>query len=127
MDFELNQEQRMWQDTVQNFCDQHVRPYAAEYDQKAEPNQPAFTRMGALGLLGLNISEEYGGASMDALSAAIAIEELGRVDGGTALSIAAHNGLGCAPISMFGTIAEKEKMAAQPGQWRKRVGITGAD
>jgi alkylation response protein AidB-like acyl-CoA dehydrogenase len=109
MDFELNQEQRMWQDTVQDFCEQHIRPYAAEYDQKAEPNKEAFKKMGALGLLGLNISEDYGGASMDALSAVIAIEEIGRVDGGTALSIAAHNGLGCAPISMFGTTAQKEK------------------
>jgi len=109
MNFELNQEQRMWQDTVQDFCEQHLRPYAAEYDEKAEPNKAAFTKMGPLGLLGLNISEDYGGASMDAISAAIAIEELGRVDGGTALSIAAHNGLGCAPISIFGSPAQKEK------------------
>lgn len=109
MEFELNQEQRMWQDTVRDFCEQHVRPYAAEYDQKAEPNKTAIAKMGPLGLLGLNVSEDYGGAGMDALSAAIAIEELGRVDGGTGLSIAAHNGLGCAPISMFGTPAQKEK------------------
>jgi alkylation response protein AidB-like acyl-CoA dehydrogenase len=58
--------------------------------------------MGPFGLLGLNIPEEYGGAGVDSISAAIAIEELGWADGGTALLIAAHNGLGCAPITMFG-------------------------
>ena len=109
MDFELNQEQRMWQAAVRDFCEKHVRPFAAEYDEKAEPNQAAIAKMGPLGLLGLNVSEDYGGAGMDPLSAAIAIEEIGKVDGGTGLSIAAHNGLGCAPISMFGTLAQKEQ------------------
>jgi alkylation response protein AidB-like acyl-CoA dehydrogenase len=59
--------------------------------------------MGPLGLLGLNIPEAYGGTGLDAISAAIAIEELGWGCGSTALSIAAHNGLGCAPISLFGS------------------------
>ncbi|MBN2045691.1 MAG: acyl-CoA dehydrogenase family protein [Anaerolineales bacterium] len=109
MDFELNQEQRMWQNTVHDFCDQHIRPYAAEFDEKAEPMKMTFRKMGALGLLALNIPEEFGGAGMDAVSAAIAIDELGYADGGTALSIAAHNGLGCAPISMFGSQMQKEE------------------
>jgi alkylation response protein AidB-like acyl-CoA dehydrogenase len=109
MDFELNQEQRIWQSTVHDFCKQHIRPHAAEYDEKAEPMQEAFTRMGQLGLLGLNIPEEFGGTGMDAISAALAIEELGYADGGTALTIAAHNGLGCAPIAMFGSQAQKEE------------------
>jgi alkylation response protein AidB-like acyl-CoA dehydrogenase len=59
--------------------------------------------MGPLGLLGLNIPEEFGGAGVDAISAAIAIEELGWGCGSTALAIAAHNGLGCAPIAMYGS------------------------
>jgi alkylation response protein AidB-like acyl-CoA dehydrogenase len=109
MDFELNQEQRMWQATVRDFCEQHVRPFAAEYDQKAEPNKDVFAKMGPLGLLGLYVPEDYGGAEMDAISATIAIEEIGRVDGGTGLSIAAHNGLGCAPIATYGTPEQKEK------------------
>jgi alkylation response protein AidB-like acyl-CoA dehydrogenase len=64
--------------------------------------------MGPLGLLGLNIPEEYGGAGVDAISAAIAIEELGWGCGSTALAIAAHNGLGCAPISLFGSESLKK-------------------
>jgi len=107
MDFSLNEEQRMWKDVVHNFVAQEVKPKAAELDETHELNWPAIRKMGQLGLMGLNVSEEFGGAGVDAISAAIAIEELGWGDGGTALTIAAHNGLGTAPISMFGTPTQK--------------------
>ena len=64
---------------------------------------------GPLGLLGLNVPEEYGGAGVDPVSAAIAIEELGWGCGSTALAIAAHNGLGCAPVALFGTPEQKQQ------------------
>src|SRR3972149_1169614 len=109
MDFELSEEQRMWRLAVHDFCAQEVRPSAAEMDVKAEFNEKAVRKMAPLGLLGLMIPEEYGGAGVDAISAAIAIEELGWADGGTALSIAAHNGLGCAPIVLFGSEEQKRR------------------
>ena len=109
MDFSLNEEQRMWRNAVHDFVTNEVKPKAAELDETHELNWPAIRKMGQLGLLGLNIPEEFGGAGIDAISAAIAIEELGWGDGGTALTIAAHNGLGTAPIAMFGTEAQKEK------------------
>lgn len=109
MDFELNEEQRMWRLAVHDFCAQEVRPLAGELDAKAEFNEKAVKKMAPLGLLGLLIPEEYGGAGVDAISAAIAIEELGWADGGTALSIAAHNGLGCAPIVLFGSDEQKRR------------------
>ncbi len=109
MDFELTEEQRMWRHAVHDFCAQEVKPRAAELDARAEFNAEAVSKMGPLGLLGLNIPEEYGGAGVDAISAAIAIEELGWACGGTALSIAAHNGLGCAPIAQFGSEAQKQR------------------
>ncbi len=109
MDFNLNDEQRMWKDVVHDFVAREVKPRAAELDETHELNWPAIRKMGHLGLLGLNAPEEYGGAGVDAISAAIAIEELGWGDGGTALTIAAHNGLGTAPIAMFGTESQKEK------------------
>jgi alkylation response protein AidB-like acyl-CoA dehydrogenase len=65
--------------------------------------------MGPLGLLGLNVPEAYGGAGVDPVSAAIAIEELGWGCGSTALAISAHNGLGCAPIALFGDEAQKQR------------------
>jgi alkylation response protein AidB-like acyl-CoA dehydrogenase len=109
MDFNLTEEQRMWQKAVHDFANNEVRPMAAELDETQEMNWPAIRKMGPFGLLGLNIPEAYGGAGVDAVCGAIAIEELGWADGGTALAIAAHNGLGCAPIAMFGTEAQKQR------------------
>lgn len=109
MDFEPTDEQRMWRAAVHDFCEKEVRPKAAQMDAEARFNAEAVARMPALGLLGLNIPPEYGGAGVDAIGAAIAIEELGRACGGTALSIAAHNGLGCAPIALFGDEAQKNR------------------
>jgi len=113
MDFDLNNEQRMWRDAIHDFCASEIRPKAAELDEKAEFNTLAMRKMGPVGLLGLNIPEQYGGAGVDAVSAAIAIEELAWADGGTALSLAAHNGLGCAPIALFGD--EEQKARWLPG------------
>jgi len=109
MDFQLSEEQQMWQNAVQDFVSKEIKPNAAELAEANELNWPAIRKMGPFGLLGLNIPEEYGGAGVDAISAAIAIEGLGWADGGTALVVAAHNGLGCAPITMFGNEAQKQK------------------
>jgi alkylation response protein AidB-like acyl-CoA dehydrogenase len=78
-------------------------------DETGEFNWDATRKMGAVGLLGLNIPEEYGGTGVDAVSAAIAVEELGWGCGSTALAIAAHNGLGSAPVALFGSDMLKEK------------------
>jgi len=109
MDFQLTDEQRMWQQTVHDYCTRRLRPSAAEYDQRAELNLPALKAMAPIGLLGMLVPEAYGGAELDAVSMALAIEELGAACGGTALTVAAHNGLGCAPIVLFGTQAQKER------------------
>jgi alkylation response protein AidB-like acyl-CoA dehydrogenase len=109
MNFDLTEEQRMWRDAVHDFVSREVKPKAREVDERAEFNWTAVRKMGPLGMLGLNVAEEYGGAGVDAVSAAIAIEELGWGCGSTALAIAAHNGLGCAPISLFGSEELKER------------------
>lgn len=103
MDFSLTEEQRLWQKTVHEFAAAELQPRAQETDESGEFNWPAVRKMGPLGLLGLNIPEEYGGAGVDAISAVIAIEELGWACGSTALSIAAHNGLGTTPLVLFGS------------------------
>lgn len=108
MNFELNEEQQMWRAAVHDFVAREVKPKAHDVDEAARFNWEAARKMGPLGLLGLNIPEEYGGAGVDAVSAAIAIEELGWGCGSTALAIAAHNGLGCAPIAQFGSEALKQ-------------------
>lgn len=101
MNFDLTEEQRLWKETVHDFVLREVKPMAQKVDEEAQFNWPAIRKMGPLGLLGLNVPEEYGGAGVDAISAAIAIEELGWGCGSTALSISAHNGLGCAPLALF--------------------------
>src|SRR4051794_9770530 len=109
MDFELNQEQRMYQRAVRDFCEGEVKPHAAAVDQTGELHWDAIRKMPDLGLTGLQVPEEYGGAALDTVSTAIAIEELGRACGSTALSLAAHNGLCCAPISKWGSEAQKQR------------------
>ncbi len=109
MNFELSAEQKLWQNAVREFVKQEVRPRAREVDETGEFNWPATRKMGPLGLLGLNIPGAYGGTGLDAVSGAIAIEELGWGCGSTALAIAAHNGLGCAPIAIFGSEAQKQQ------------------
>ena len=112
MNFDLNEEQRMWRDAVHDFVVREVKPRAREVDEQAEYNWGAVRKMGPLGMLGLNIPEEFGGSGVDAVSAAITIEELGWGCGSTALSISAHNGLGCAPVAMFGTHEQKARFLA---------------
>lgn len=107
MNFELSEEHRMWQRALRDFCEGEVKPYAAEVDETGKLHWDAIRKMVDIGLLGLNVPEDYGGIDMDALGIAIAMEELGRACGSTALSIAAHNGLGCAPIARWGTPEQK--------------------
>jgi butyryl-CoA dehydrogenase len=122
MNFDLTDEQRMWRSTVHDFVAREVKPRAHEVDETGEFNWPAVRKMGPLGLLGLNIPEEYGGAGVDAISAAIAIEELGWGCGSTALAIAAHNGLGTAPIVLFGTHEQKSQFLPPVASGEGRLG-----
>jgi len=109
MDFELNSEQKMFLRVVRDFCEAELKPYAAEVDETGEMRREAIKKMRDLGLLSLQVPEEYGGAGLDTISASIAVEEIGRVCGSTGLSISAHNGLGCGPIVKWGSKAQKEK------------------
>jgi alkylation response protein AidB-like acyl-CoA dehydrogenase len=109
MDFDLTEEQKIWKKTVHEFVAKEVQPKAQEVDVTSEFNWSAARKMGPLGLLGLNIPEEYGGAGVDAISAAIALEEIGWGCGSTALAIAAHNGLGTTPLVSYGSEELKQK------------------
>jgi alkylation response protein AidB-like acyl-CoA dehydrogenase len=122
MDFDLNDEQRLWQKTVHDFVTKEVQPKAHEVDVTSEFNWEATRKMGPLGMLGLNIPEEYGGAGVDAVSAAIAIEELGWACGSTALAIAAHNGLGTTPIVLFGSEELKQKWLPLVASGKNKLG-----
>lgn len=109
MEFELNEEQRMYRDAVRNFARKELAPYAAEIDENRELRWEAIKKMPELGLTGLQVPEAYGGAGLDGISAAIAIEEIGYACGSTGLSLAAHNGLCCFPLTRWGTEEQKQK------------------
>jgi alkylation response protein AidB-like acyl-CoA dehydrogenase len=109
MDFDLNEEQRMWKKAVHDFVAAEVQPKAREVDETDTFNWEAVRKMGPMGLLGLSVPEAYGGPGVDAISASIAIEELGWACGSTALALAAHNGLGTAPLVNYGSEELKKK------------------
>lgn len=109
MQFELTDEQRALREVVHDFVATELRPRARHTDETGEFNWPAVRKMGPLGLLGLEVPEEYGGAALDAISVAIVIEELGWGCGSTALAIAAHNGLGLGPIIAYGSDTQKQE------------------
>ncbi len=125
MDFDLTSDQKMWQRTVHEFVDKEVRSRAKEVDQTGEFNWTAARKGAALGLLGLSIPEQYGGADMDPVSAAIAIEELGWGCGSTALALAAHNGLGTAPLVLFGSDELKRRWLPQVTSGKGKLGSLG--
>jgi alkylation response protein AidB-like acyl-CoA dehydrogenase len=109
MYFELTDEQKQFREIVHDFVANEVKPRARHTDEAAEFNWTAVKKMGPLGLLGLEVPEEYGGAAVDAISAAIAVEELGWGCGSTALAVSAHNGLALGPIVRYGTEEQKRK------------------
>ncbi|PWI56856.1 acyl-CoA dehydrogenase family protein [Sulfoacidibacillus thermotolerans] len=109
MNFDLSQEQSMIVKMVREFAEEEIAPKAAEVDRNARFPIETFEKLGELGLLGLPISEEYGGAGGDTISYALAVEEIGRACGSTGLSYAAHVSLGCGPLYYFGTEEQKKK------------------
>ncbi len=121
MNFDLTEEQRMWQRSVHQFVADVVRPKAREVDESGEFNWEAVRKGGPLGLLGLNIPESYGGAGVDTISAAIAIEELGWGCGSTALAFAAHNGLGTLPLAVYGSETLKRTWLPRVADGRSRL------
>jgi len=121
MNFDLNEEQKLWRDAVHDFVVKEVKPKAREVDETGEFNWAAAKKMGPLGLLGLNVPEAYGGPGVDAVSAALAIEQLGWGCGSTALAIAAHNGLGCAPIANYGSEEIKQRWLPKAASGKGRL------
>lgn len=109
MDFKLNEEQRLYQQAVRSFCDKEIAPHAAEVDESGQLYMPAIAKMPEMGLVGLEVPEEYGGANFDPLSVVIAMEELGRACGSTGLSLEAHNELCCNPIVRYGSPQQKQR------------------
>jgi alkylation response protein AidB-like acyl-CoA dehydrogenase len=109
MDFDLPEELLEIQRTVRALCEAEVKPRAREWDERGTFPREIVARLGELGLLGITVPEEYGGAGMGALAVAVVVEEVARFDGSLALTVASHNGLGTGHILRFGTEAQKRR------------------
>ncbi len=105
----LNEQQRMIRDMVRDYAVSTVEPRAREIDKNSRFPEETFKEMADMGLMGLPVSEEYGGGGADYLSYAITVEEIARVCASTALSLAAHTSLVCLPLFLFGNEAQKQK------------------
>jgi alkylation response protein AidB-like acyl-CoA dehydrogenase len=113
MNFDLSEEQKMIRDTVRDFSEREIKPVAKELDEKGEFSVELTKKMGQLGLFGMHMPEKYGGQGLDYLSYIIAVEEIARVDGSQAATLAAHNSLGIGPLYYYGTEEQREKYLPQ--------------
>ncbi len=109
MDLRLNEEQELLRRSIREFAEAEIRPHVMEWDEQQLFPKELIPKLAALGLMGIQFPEEFGGAAMSSVDYCIAIEELARVDPSVCLSVAAHNGLGAAHIAMFGTDEQKHR------------------
>ncbi len=109
MNFDLTQEQEMLRRTVREFAEREIAPRAPELDRREEFSTELTRAMGDLGLFGMTVSPDYGGHGLDYLSYIVAVEEIARVDGSHAATVAAENSLGIGPIYYFGSEAQKRR------------------
>lgn len=110
MEFQLTEDQQMLRDMVRQFAEKEAKPTVAERDEHARWPAELVRKMGELGLMGVAVSEEYGGAGMDYVSYAIVIEELSRVDPSLGVIASVNNSLVCYGIEKFGTEAQKREL-----------------
>jgi len=109
LNYDLPEEAEMMRDVVRRFSEEVIRPKAHELDEK-ETFSPEITKqMGELGLFGFCIPEEYGGNGINYVPYMLAVEELARVDGSQAVTVAAHNSLGVGPLYFFGNEKQRRK------------------
>jgi alkylation response protein AidB-like acyl-CoA dehydrogenase len=133
MDFRPTEEQVLLRRSVREFAETEIRPHVREWDQDQHFPIELMPKLAALGLLGIQVPEPYGGAAMSAIDYCICIEELARVDPAVALSVAAHNGLCSSHISLFGTEVQKQQYLVplargeKIGAWGLTESTSGSD
>ncbi len=109
MDYTLSTEQEILRESVRSFAENEIKPVAKELDEKEEFSYETMQKMAELGLFGIFVSEQYGGQGMDYISYIIAVEEIARIDGSHAATVAAENSLGIGPLYYFGNEEQKKK------------------
>jgi short/branched chain acyl-CoA dehydrogenase len=129
MDFDLEDAHLLLRDTVRRFALEQVAPVAEELDREKRFPYDLVRGLGELGLMGMTIPEEYGGAGADTVAYAIAVEELARVDSSVAITVAAHHSLGTLPVYLFGSESQRREWLPDLAAGRKLAafGLTEPD
>ena len=109
LSFDLTEEQRILRNSVREFAEGVIAPEAEELDREERFSVEITKKMGEMGLFGMFVSEEYGGSNIGYVSYIIAVEEIARVDGSHAATVAAGNSLGIGPIYYFGSEEQKRE------------------
>jgi short-chain 2-methylacyl-CoA dehydrogenase len=119
LNLDLAPEHELVRSTVRDFAQEKVAPVAEELDRESRFPYDLVAEMAELGLMGMTIPEEYGGAGADTVSYAIAVEELTRIDSSVAITMAAHHSLGTLPIYLFGNDAQKQQWLPELASGKK--------
>jgi alkylation response protein AidB-like acyl-CoA dehydrogenase len=126
MDFEPSDHHRLLRQSVRDFARSEIAPHAQRWDQEERFPTELVPKLAQMGLLGIRIPEQYGGSGMDMVAYAICVEEVARVDGSMALTVASHNGLGTGHVLAFGSEPQKRKYLpkAASGEWLAAWALT---
>jgi alkylation response protein AidB-like acyl-CoA dehydrogenase len=126
MDFAASEHHDLLRKSVRAFALAEVAPHAQRWDAEERFPAEVVPKLAEMGLLGIRIPEEYGGSGMDMMSYSICVDEIARVDGSLALTVASHNGLGTGHVLAFGTEAQKRKYLprAAKGEWLAAWALT---
>jgi len=133
MDFEIPEDYRTLKNSVRQFCEKNVKPFARDWDVSEECPRAVLEELGQLGLMGVCVAEEYNGSGLGVRALAVAVEEIARWDGSLALTVAAHNGLCSNHIRLFGNAQQKKKylpklaVAEFLGAWALTEAGSGSD
>jgi alkylation response protein AidB-like acyl-CoA dehydrogenase len=126
MDFDFDEQHRLLRQSVREFARAEIAPNAQRWDREERFPMELVPKLASMGLLGIRIPEEYGGSGMDTQAYALCVEEIARVDGSTALTVASHNGLGTGHVLAFGSEEQKRRYlpAAASGRWLAAWALT---
>jgi len=109
LDFSLTEQNKLFKKTIREFCEKEIKPLAERIDKEEYFPKDLYKKMGKMGLMGMTVPQDFGGAGIDRMSYMIALEEISRVCGSTGLTVEAHNSLGVGHIFEKGTEEQRKK------------------
>ena len=109
MDFNFNKKQLLIKQTIEEFCAKEIAPYAEEIDHEERFPDREIKKLAKMGIMGMSIPKEYGGAGLDNVSQTIIMENVSKACSSTSVTMGAHTSLCCFPLVAYGTKAQKER------------------